>query len=114
MKALTFFKQLADDTRLKMLLLIHLEKELCVCELTAALDLSQPKVSRHLAQLKSFGVLSDRRDGKWVFYSLCNALSAEYQNIIAITCEQEEKEIAPLLARLSKMGDRPVRQSDCC
>ena len=45
----TFFKALADETRLKSLLLILQEQELCVCELVAALADSQPKISRHLA-----------------------------------------------------------------
>ena len=49
----TVFKCLADDTRVRTMLLITREGELCVCELTCALNESQPKVSRHLAQLRS-------------------------------------------------------------
>ena len=45
----TVFKCLADETRVRLMLLITREDELCVCELTCALDESQPKVSRHLA-----------------------------------------------------------------
>ena len=63
-----FFKQLADETRLRALLLITQEEELCVCELVAALDESQPKISRHLAQLRKTGLLEDRRQGHWIFY----------------------------------------------
>jgi ArsR family transcriptional regulator len=47
-----FFKMLADSTRLRCLLLMQAEGELCVCELTHALNLSQPKISRHLAHLR--------------------------------------------------------------
>ena len=55
---LQFYKCLADDTRLKAMLLISHQEELCVCELVTALELSQPKVSRHLAQLRQCGLLS--------------------------------------------------------
>ena len=57
----TVFKCLADETRVRLMLLITREDELCVCELTCALDESQPKVSRHLAQLRNCGLLEDRR-----------------------------------------------------
>jgi ArsR family transcriptional regulator len=66
----SLFKCLADDTRARMVLLIARESELCVCELTAALDESQPKTSRHLAQLRQCGVLEDERRGQWVYYHL--------------------------------------------
>jgi len=65
-----FFKCLADDTRLKCLLLIAKADEACVCDLMAALDLDQPKISRHLAQLRNCEVLINERRGKWVFYKL--------------------------------------------
>ncbi|MDX9688544.1 ArsR/SmtB family transcription factor, partial [Halopseudomonas formosensis] len=57
----TVFKCLADETRIRLMLLITREEELCVCELTCALNESQPKVSRHLAQLRNCGLLEDRR-----------------------------------------------------
>src|SRR5690606_40404511 len=56
-----FSKCLADATRARIALLVAGEKELCVCELTCALDETQPKISRHLAQLRSGKVLADRR-----------------------------------------------------
>lgn len=66
-----FFKALADDTRPRCLLLITQSTELCVCELMEALNETQPKISRHLAQLRKRGLLSDRRQGQWVlFYKL--------------------------------------------
>jgi len=64
------FRALSDATRLRMLLLLHGEGELCVCELVHALDLGQPKVSRHLAMLREMGVVATRRQGQWVFYRL--------------------------------------------
>ena len=70
-----FYKCLADDTRLAALLLISLEQELCVCEIMKALgEQSQPKVSRHLAQLKASNLLVTRRQKQWIFYALNPAL----------------------------------------
>ncbi len=66
----TFFKMLADSTRLRCLLLMQAEGELCVCELTHALNLSQPKISRHLAHLREAGVLVARRNGTWMNYRI--------------------------------------------
>jgi ArsR family transcriptional regulator len=66
----TFFKMLADGTRLRCLLLMQTEGELCVCELTQALNLSQPKISRHLAHLREAGLLVARRSGTWMHYRI--------------------------------------------
>src|SRR6187431_3039646 len=63
-------KTLADATRARIALLVAREKELCVCELTCALDEIQPKISRHLALLRESGVLADRRQGQWIYYRL--------------------------------------------
>jgi ArsR family transcriptional regulator, arsenate/arsenite/antimonite-responsive transcriptional repressor len=62
-----FFTALGDETRLRCLALLA-DDELCVCELTYALDETQPKVSRHLATLRELGVVADRRVGLWVHY----------------------------------------------
>ena len=70
----SILKCLADETRIRLLLLIAHEGELCVCELTEALDQGQSKVSRHLAQLRACGLLADRRSGQWVYYSLASKL----------------------------------------
>lgn len=66
----SFFKMLADSTRLRCLMLMQVEGELCVCELTHALNLSQPKISRHLAHLREAGVLVARRNGTWMNYRI--------------------------------------------
>ena len=62
-------KALANRTRLKMLKLLS-GREMCVCELTVALDLTQPTASHHLNILQNVGLVEDRKEGKWVFYSL--------------------------------------------
>lgn len=61
------FKTLSDPTRLRLLSLLTCG-ETCVCELTDTLRVVQPKVSRHLAQLKRAGLVEARRDGKWMHY----------------------------------------------
>ncbi len=66
----SFFRMLGDSTRLRCLMLMQAEGELCVCELTHALNLSQPKISRHLAHLREAGVLVARRNGTWMNYRI--------------------------------------------
>ncbi len=67
-----------------MTLLIARQSELCVCELTAALDESQPKISRHLAQLRGCGLLEDERRGQWVYYRLHPDLPAWVTEMLAL------------------------------
>lgn len=64
-----FFLALADKTRLRLLNLMR-EDEICVCFFTEALGESQPKISRHLAYLRSAGIVSARREGKWMNYKI--------------------------------------------
>lgn len=66
---LTIYKALSDETRLKILKLLE-NGELCVCDLVAAFDTVQPKISFHLAILKDAGLIKDRKQGKWSYYSL--------------------------------------------
>ncbi|APZ41964.1 metalloregulator ArsR/SmtB family transcription factor [Acidihalobacter ferrooxydans] len=81
----TFFRALSDGTRLRCLMLLQREGELCVCELTQALDLSQPKISRHLAALREAGVVLDRRAGQWVHYRIHPELPGWAQKVLADT-----------------------------
>lgn len=62
-------KSLANETRLKMLRLLN-KREMCVCELTVALNLTQPTASHHLNILENMRLIRDRKEGKWVFYSV--------------------------------------------
>jgi len=73
------FAALGDATRLKMLEVIA-DEELCSCEVMAALELTQPTTSHHLGILERSGVLSSRRNGKWVFYRIANS---QVKNLIA-------------------------------
>lgn len=65
-----FFKCLSDPTRLDILKIILERRNVCVCEITEILQLSQPKISRHLALLRNLLILLDERKGQWVYYSL--------------------------------------------
>lgn len=106
-----FFKLLADETRLRCLLLIAGEQRLCVCELTYAMQESQPKISRHLAQLRQSGVLLDERQGQWVFYRLSPSLPDWLQGVIdgLRQAENLQQQYGHDSQRLQNMAERP-----CC
>lgn len=108
------FKNLADETRARSTLLIVSQGELCVCELMCALDESQPKISRHLAQLRSCGLLLDRRQGQWVYYRLNPDLPAWVNEILQATLQANQEWLRPNSRRLQNMDGRPVRESVCC
>ena len=69
-KIIPVFKAMADETRLRILKLLACGDEVCVCELTDALEMTQPNVSFHLGILREAGLLKDRREGRWSFYQL--------------------------------------------
>lgn len=105
----TFFKLLADSTRLRCLMLMQAEGELCVCELTHALNLSQPKVSRHLAHLREAGVLVARRNGTWVNYRINPELQDWALGILQTTLDgvcKTEPYVSDL-KMLNTMSNRP-------
>ncbi len=108
------FKCLGDATRLRTLLLIQAEGELCVCEIATALDLSQPKISRHLAQLRHCGLLLDTRHGQWIYYQLHPALKSWVVEILETTVAANPEQLAIDRGRLHAMGERPERQATCC
>ena len=68
--AAQFFKVLADEARLKIIWLLFHHEELCVCDVMAALGITQSKASRHLATLKHAALVTDRKDGLWSYYTL--------------------------------------------
>jgi len=65
----TLFRALTDATRLRLLNLIA-DREICVCYFVEILNMSQPKISRHLAYLRKAGIVAARREGKWMHYRL--------------------------------------------
>lgn len=63
-------KALADENRIKILYLLNEKKDLCVCEIREIIGLSQPTISSHLKLLENSGLVTYRKDGKWVNYSI--------------------------------------------
>jgi len=110
----SLFRALADSTRLRCLLLLHQEGELCVCELTHALGESQPKISRHLAQLREAGIVTDHRQGLWVYYRLHPELPDWAQEVLRATADgvAGQAPFATDHASLSEMPNRPG--AVCC
>lgn len=112
-----FFKVLADETRLRCLLLIFEHHELCVCELIHALALPQSKISRHLSTIRLNGLINQRREGQWVLYSIATNLPSLKNEILKMSFE-ELKNTQPFKEdreRLNKMIDRPaISKRDCC
>ena len=108
-----FFKSLADDTRLRIGLLLASAGELCVCELTESLQESQPKISRHLSLLRTTGLLLDRRQGQWVYYRLHPELPAWVLSILQQTLTANQQWLADDLRRLQAMPRGPLNQPVC-
>lgn len=106
---LTFYKCLAEETRLKSLLLLTLKGELCVCDLTVAMDLSQPKVSRHLSELRKSEVISDDKRGKWVYYRLHRNLPSWAKTVLVKTAAQNPSYIERNLSLLERNTISPNR-----
>jgi DNA-binding transcriptional ArsR family regulator len=68
-RLLSLLRLISDENRLRILGLL-MQREMCVCELMEVLDLGQSLVSHHLGLLKGAGLVSDRRDAQWVYYSI--------------------------------------------
>lgn len=107
------FKCLADETRLRCLALLHKEGKLCVCELTYALDMLQPKISRHLAQLRQCGLLTDSREGQWVYYQINTELPIWIKEILAASAKEIAAKHKQDSGRLDTMTGRPEMKV-CC
>ena len=105
----TLFAALANESRLRCILLLSAHVELCVCELTHALGLSQPHISRHLAQLREIGLVTVRREGVWVYYRIGAELPPWALQVI----EQTARGLAGMApfrqdaAELAAMPNRP-------
>ena len=102
-------RALADETRLRAVVLLHGEGELCVCELTEAIGVSQPKMSRHLATLRDSGLVRGRREGFWIHYRLAPELPAWALAAVNAVCDgvAEQSPFADDRGRLAAMAERP-------
>src|SRR5499425_2697750 len=102
------FKALADATRLRILRLL-MAGELCVCNIHGALRIPQAKASRHLAYLRRVGLVTTRREGLWVHYSLSKSADP-----IVATIETATTHVLGHVEALKKDADRLERQTGCC
>ncbi|RUO26312.1 transcriptional regulator [Aliidiomarina minuta] len=104
-------KILGDETRLQIMLLLAAEEELCVCELVAALDQLQPKISRHIRLLKDAGLICDRRQGQWMFYRWSSDLPVWVSELLHNLRQHDLQLLQQGRANLAAMNSRPER---CC
>ncbi len=86
------FKTLGEENRLRILnILMHFE--LCVCELEVILNLSQSNVSRHLAKLKSIGIIRSSKDAQWIHYIASEKFVSENPHLIEYLNYQFQKDL---------------------
>jgi ArsR family transcriptional regulator len=81
----TRFKALADPTRVRILNLLIRNPELCVCDMNASIDLSQPTVSHHLSLLKKAGLVECETRGKWCFYRANHEAIHALANVLEVS-----------------------------
>ncbi len=104
------FAALADPTRLRLLNLMR-GREVCVCYFVEILQQSQPKISRHLAYLRNAGIVSARRDGKWMHYSILRPEDPAAASILdaVLLSIGEDKRMRVDLARLDRACCMPEK-----
>ena len=84
-RAAAAFHALSDPTRLQLLDLLR-RGERCVCDLTETLDAAQPRLSFHLKTLKDAGLVTDRREGRWVYYAIDDAALRDLTAVLTACC----------------------------
>lgn len=106
------FKALSDETRLRILYLLK-PGEICVCDLVSALEMSQPKISFHLNALKTAGLIKDKKEGKWVHYSINDSDIFRRFLILSILEKTPDETVKKDLLRLKEvMTDK--NKNRCC
>jgi ArsR family transcriptional regulator, arsenate/arsenite/antimonite-responsive transcriptional repressor len=101
-----FFQALGDNTRLRLLNLMG-DQEICVCYFVEILDQPQPKISRHLAYLRSAGIVAARREGKWMHYRVVMPTNAGAAQLLQHTLDWLKVERA-------MQADRKRLTKACC
>jgi ArsR family transcriptional regulator len=101
------FRAVSDRTRLRILHLLR-GGELCVCDIVSALQVPQPKASRHLGLLRQAGLVTARKEGLWIHYKLTPASSKFHQKLLdcLACCIQEVPELAK--------DEKLLKRSKCC
>ncbi len=91
-------RAVSDPNRVRVLKMLA-GGELCVCQITAVLDLATATVSKHLSLLRGAGLVASRKDGRWVYYRLADRTGNGF--------------VAPMLAMVAAIGDDDVLAADC-
>ena len=116
MKLIKIYECLCDPTRLRLLHVLA-QGPLCVCHFQAILREPQVKISKHLAYLKSRGLVQCERDGNWMVYALPEKPSRELKTNLAClqNCAQEDPVFRQDLARLKKLAPQlSAKGPSCC
>lgn len=111
--AANLFKALSDITRLRCVTLLAEHGELCVCELTHALGLPQPKVSHHLAALRKAGVVTGRKEGLWHYYRISDTLPQWAQQVLQAAAQGSRKS-SPFTDDNLALTEMPNRPGGVC
>ena len=108
------FRAFSDRTRLRLLNLLR-GGETCVCDLVDVLEVPQPKVSRHLAYLRRAGLVTARKDGYWMHYTLAPAATEFHKSLLdcLACCFKSVPELAKDAERLGRSTPAPSC-STCC
>ncbi len=99
---LKFFKTLSDPTRLRIIFLL-LGKDLCVCELTFILKMSQSRVSHQLRILRDAGLVEDKRDGKWMIYGIPPGIRDTIRPLLDLFGKDERRKSVELLKDMKNL-----------
>lgn len=95
MNTLSIIKALSDLNRLRVMWMLNDQKELCVCQITEVLGLATPTVSKHMAILNAAGLVSSRKESRWVYYSLGESCinNSEVKMFISWASQGNEEQI---------------------
>ncbi len=120
-RTLKLFRAFSDPTRLRLLALLRTAKrqsagEVCVCDLVTVLSVPQPTASRHLAYLRSVGLVMCRKEGAWCYYQLAPANGPVHRKLLATldVCDAGVPEIAQDVQRLRAVGCCDARDPGYC
>ena len=105
------YKTLSDESRLRILNLL-MQKELCVCEIEAVLDMSQSNVSRHLNKLKNSGIIISKKKLQWVFCSANNDFFEDNNHLYEHLKDTFGKDVQ-LLEDINKLNILNNQESIC-
>ncbi len=95
------FKILGDETRLRILNLL-MEQDLCVCELVDILELSQPKISKHIAKIRTINLVNTERNEQYIYYSL-NKENNDFIKVLTTVFNIENTLLKNDLSKLNKI-----------